>query len=59
MVITAVKDVLAEHGLAEPTLSALVPDETNYTASLMQPRGQVEYGAAGVRNRDGELAKKQ
>jgi hypothetical protein len=59
MDISRVTEVLAPAGLREPTLHALVPTESNYTVLLMQPRGQIEAGTAGVRNRDRGLAQRQ
>ena len=56
MQIVNVTYVLAAHGLAAPTFNALVPNESNYTALLMQPPGQIEASVGGVRNRDRGLA---
>jgi len=59
MEIKSVSDVLAPAGLGAPTLAALVPNEVNYKVLLMQPHGEIEGSAAGVRNRDGVLAQRQ
>jgi hypothetical protein len=59
MNFNAVSDTLAPHGLREPVLNALVPNEDNYTVLLMQPNGQLEVSADGVRNRDRDLAERQ
>jgi hypothetical protein len=45
--------------LGAPVLNALVPNESNYTVLLMQPRGQIEASVVGVWNRDRELARRQ
>ena len=57
MRIRSVAEVLASGGLGPPVLNALVPNESNYTVLLMQPHGDVEASAAGVRNRDRNLAR--
>jgi len=59
MQITAVAEALASEGVGPPVLNALVANEDNYTVLLMQPCGQIEASAAGVRNRDRVLAQKQ
>lgn len=59
MQIQPVSEVLADQGLAAPTINALIPNENNYTVLLMQPRGHIEASAAGVRNRDRSLAQRQ
>ncbi len=59
MDITPVSTVLAEVGFGSPVLNVLVPNEQNYTTLLMQPRGEIEGSAEGVRNRDRDLAKLQ
>jgi hypothetical protein len=56
MQITAVSEVLAAEGLGPPVLNALIPNESNYTVLLMQPRGEIEASSTGVRNRDRDLA---
>ena len=59
MNIKPVFEVLAQEGLAPPVLNALIPDVNNYKALLMQPHGNIEAGAAGVRNCDRGLARRQ
>jgi hypothetical protein len=59
MEIKQVREVLAVAGLNEPTLSALVPDESNYRVLLLQPSGRIEASREGVRNRDSDLATRQ
>lgn len=59
MEIKQVAGVLAPTGLGAPVLNLLVPNECNYTALLMQPHGEIEASAAGVRNRDRSLARRQ
>jgi len=51
--------MLAPEGLGPPVLNALIPNESNYTVLLLQPRGEIEASAAGVRNRDRDLARRQ
>jgi hypothetical protein len=59
MLITPVADALTADGLAAPTLNVLTPDVNNYSVLLLQPHGQIEASAAGVRNRDRALAQDQ
>ena len=59
MEIKPVSEVLTPVGLGAPVLNALVPNENNYTVLLMQPHGEIEASAAGVCNRDRELAQRQ
>lgn len=59
MNIIPVSEILELDGLDSPKLNILIPNEYNYKALLMQPHGHIEVGAAGVRNRDRALAKKQ
>jgi len=59
MQIRSVAEVLASADLGPPVLNALVPNESNYTVLLMQPHGEVEASAAGVRNRDRNLARRR
>jgi hypothetical protein len=59
MNITPVSEVLAPEGLVPPRLNALIPNANNYKALLMQPHGHIAAGAAGVRNSDRDLARKQ
>jgi len=59
MQIRPVVEVLGAEGLAAPVINVLVPNETNYSALLMQPCGQIEASSLGVRNRDRDLARRQ
>lgn len=59
MEITPVLSILGPSGFGAPALRVLVANETNYRALLMQPAGQIEASAAGVFNRDRELARRQ
>jgi len=59
MKIEAVSEVLKSADLEPPTLDVLIPDVSNYTALLMQPRGDIEASEAGIHNRDRDLAKLQ
>lgn len=59
MQIKPVAEVLVPEGLAAPVLNALAPNESNYTVLLMQPHGEIDASAAGVRNRGRDLAKNQ
>lgn len=56
MQIMSVNQVLNEVGLAPPFLRALVPNQENYTALLLQPQGEIEADASGVRNANRGLA---
>jgi hypothetical protein len=59
MQIKPVAEILAAEALGVPEINALVPNENNYTVLLMQPHGQIEASATGVRNRDRVLAQRQ
>lgn len=59
MQVISVDDVLTENGFSPPQLRALVPDQANYKALLLQPEGNITADAAGVRNTDAELADQQ
>jgi hypothetical protein len=59
MEIKPVANILAQAGLKEPQLAALVADENNYKVLLMQPLGDIEASANGVFNRDRALARLQ
>lgn len=59
MEIVPVRNMLAPEGLEEPLLNALIPNENNYKALLLQPLGRIEASADGVRNKDVELAQEQ
>jgi hypothetical protein len=56
MNIKPVSEILSAAGLSVPTFNVLVPDVNNYRAVLLQPQGNIEASAAGVRNRDRALA---
>ena len=45
--------------MSVPTLNALIPNVNNYMTLLMQPHGDIEVDAGGVRNFDRNLAEKQ
>lgn len=59
MQITSVDEILAENGFSPPVLHALVPDQANYKALLLQPEGNITADALGVRNTDAKLADQQ
>ena len=59
MQIKPVAEVLAAEALGSPEINALAPNENNYTVLLMQPRGQIEASAVGIRNSDRALAQRQ
>ncbi len=59
MQVISVDDILAENGFAPPHLRALVPDQANYKALLLQPEGNITADNAGVRNTDAQLADQQ
>jgi len=59
MNIIPVTEPLSLSGFREPTLSVLVPNETNYRVLLLQPHGQITAGTDGVKNRDRDLALSQ
>jgi len=59
MQIEPVQGVLETAGFGVPTLNALSPNVHNYTTLLIQPHGDIEVDAAGVRSFDRELAKAQ
>ncbi len=59
MQIHAITDLLSHAGFAAPDLRVLNPNHENYTALLLQPQGEIEADANGVRNADQELARKQ
>ena len=56
MNIRPISEILSPAGLGLPNINALVPNVVNYTAILLQPKGEIEASAAGVRNRDRDLA---
>ena len=59
MEIEPVQQVLESEGFAAPKLNALTPNVDNYKLLLMQPKGNIEASAAGVRNFDRSLAQVQ
>ncbi len=59
MDIKLVADILLENALETPILNALIPNADNYTVLALQPYGDIEASADGVRNRDRDLATKQ
>lgn len=59
MNIALASTALHAAGFNEPVLNALIPNEANYSVLLMQPLGRIEASAAGVRNRDHDLAHRQ
>ncbi len=59
MKIIQVADVLAADSLVVPDLHALLPNEDNYTAMLMQPRGDIQASSAGVGHHDRDSAHRQ
>lgn len=59
MQIVHVSSVLTPLGLSEPRLHALIPDEKNYTALLLQPEGDIQADTTGVRHADTTLANAQ
>ncbi len=59
MDITPVADILFENALRTPILNALIPNADNYTVLALQPHGDIEASAEGVRSRDRDLATRQ
>lgn len=59
MQIYAISQFLADAGLASPDCRILNPNHENYTAFLLQPQGEIEADATGVRNADRDLARRQ
>lgn len=59
MQVISVDDILAENSFSPPQLRALVPDQANYRALLLQPEGNITANAFGVRNNDEQLADQQ
>ncbi|MDD5006945.1 MAG: hypothetical protein PHU49_01375 [Syntrophorhabdaceae bacterium] len=59
MEIKPVADILFENSLGAPTLNALIPNADNYTVFALQPKGDIEASAEGVRSRDQALAARQ
>jgi hypothetical protein len=59
MQIRPISQFLAAAGLGFPKISALTPDVNNFKIQLMQPMGDIEAGAFGVRSRNRALASAQ
>ena len=59
MDIKKVSNILLENALGTPILNALIPNEDNYTMLALQPHGDIEASAEGVRSRDRILATRQ
>lgn len=59
MEIKPVADILLENALETPILNALIPNADNYKLLALQPQGDIEASAEGVRNRDHDLATRQ
>jgi hypothetical protein len=59
MQLYAIAKLLADAGLAPPALQVLTPNHENYTALLLQPKGDIEADANGVRNADKAAASQQ
>ena len=51
--------VLLNAGFCPPRFRALIPNEDNYSALLLQPNGELEADANGIRHRDVPLAERQ
>jgi len=56
MNFTPVANILEPAGFQQPKLIALRPTIENYRVLLLQPQGEIEGDAKGVRNRDRNLA---
>lgn len=59
MDIKPVADILLENALKTPILNALIPNADNYTVLALQPQGDIDVSAEGVRSRDRVLATRQ
>lgn len=59
MEIIPVREILEQARIGLPTLNVLVPNVDNYSTLLMQPHGDIEVGAQGVRSFDRGLATSQ
>lgn len=59
MQIYSISQLLTEATIAVPALRVLNPNHENYTALLLQPEGDIEADANGVRNAEQELARRQ
>ena len=52
MQIYPITQLLTDAGFTAPDLRVLNPNHENYTALLLQPEGDIEADANGVRNAD-------
>ena len=59
MQITHVREELYGQGLNPPELNVLVPNESNYSTLLFQPRGRIMADSNGVRNTETDHADQQ
>ncbi len=59
MEIVPVTGILLENALRTPILNALIPNVYNYKLLALQPQGDIEASAEGVRSRDRVLATRQ
>lgn len=59
MDIKNVADILLENTIGTPILNALIPNADNYKLLALQPQGDIEVSAEGVRSRNRDLATKQ
>ena len=59
MEIKPVAIILQENALEAPILNALIPNADNYRVLALQPHGDIEASAEGVRSRDRDLVTKQ
>jgi len=59
MEIKPVAELLLDNALETPILNALTPNEDNYTVLALQPNGDIEASAEGVRSRNRILATNQ
>jgi len=59
MQIYSITQLLSDAGIAPPALRVLNPNYENYSVLLIQPQGEIEADASGVRNADQELARNQ
>lgn len=59
MQLYSMTQLLSDAGLAPPQLQVLTPNHENYTALLLQPQGNIEADASGVRNADQVVARQQ
>ena len=59
MLIVPAATLLTPKGFGVPVFNALIPNEATYSVHLIQPRGQIEASAAGVRSRDRVLCQNQ